>query len=52
MDIDIVDQSKHFGLLGMKERVQALEGVFSLRSNEQDEKSGTRIQIMIPINQE
>lgn len=48
MQIEVVDQSKHFGLLGMKERVQALEGTFSLRSNESDDKQGTRIQIMIP----
>ena len=52
MDIEAVDQSKHFGLLGMRERVQGLEGTFSLRSNEPDGKQGTRIQIMIPKNQE
>lgn len=49
MDLEKVDQNKHFGLLGMKERVQGLEGSFSLRSNEQDGMQGTRIQIMIPM---
>lgn len=52
MDVEAVDQSKHFGLLGMRERVQGLEGTFSLRSNVDDGKQGTRIQIMIPKNQE
>ncbi len=52
MDVEVVDQSKHFGLLGMRERVQGLEGTFSLRSNVDDGKQGTRIQIMIPKNQQ
>lgn len=52
MDMEAVDQSKHFGLLGMRERVQGLEGSFSLRSNAQESKQGTRIQIMIPKHQD
>jgi len=50
--MEAVDQSKHFGLLGMRERVQGLEGNFSLRSNALEGKQGTRIQIMIPKKQD
>ncbi len=55
MNIDAVDQTKNFGLLGMRERVQALEGTFKLTSvqqpflQENDEKSGTLISIQIPV---
>ncbi len=30
MQLDLVDQTKHFGLLGMRERVQALHGQFKV----------------------
>jgi two-component system, NarL family, sensor histidine kinase UhpB len=43
MDVKLVDQTKHFGLLGMRERVQALEGSFNIESN-----GGTNITINIP----
>lgn len=33
MDFEAVDHSKNFGLLGMRERVQALNGSFKLESN-------------------
>lgn len=42
-DIGAVDQTKHFGLLGMRERVQALAGYFNVESN-----NGARIIITIP----
>jgi two-component system, NarL family, sensor histidine kinase UhpB len=41
-----VDQSKHFGLLGMRERAQALDGSFSMDSV-MDE--GTTIRVLIPV---
>ncbi|OIR12320.1 signal transduction histidine-protein kinase/phosphatase DegS [mine drainage metagenome] len=47
MDIDAVDQSKHFGLIGMRERVQALHGSFNLESAPD---RGTAIHINIPNN--
>ncbi|MDR2874572.1 MAG: PAS domain S-box protein [Methylobacillus sp.] len=40
-----VDQSRHFGLLGMKERVQSLRGQFELDSQPD---GGTRIRVHIP----
>lgn len=43
MDIEAVDQTKHFGLLGMKERVQALEGEFNISAD-----NGVVITIQIP----
>jgi len=43
MDVSLVDQSKQFGLLGMRERVQALEGSFKIEST-----GGTNITINIP----
>jgi len=46
MDIDAVDQTRHFGLLGMRERAQALHGTFSLESTP---KSGTTIKISVPL---
>jgi len=46
MDIDAVDQTRHFGLLGMRERAQALHGTFSLESTP---KSGTIIKISVPL---
>lgn len=45
MDVDTVDQTKHFGLLGMRERVQALHGSFSVQAKLNE---GTAIHINIP----
>lgn len=45
MDIHAVDQTHHFGLLGMRERVQALHGRFSVDSKA---GQGTTININIP----
>src|SRR5450830_2104173 len=45
MDVDAVDQTKHFGLLGMRERVQALHGSFNM---EAAINQGTAIYINIP----
>jgi two-component system sensor histidine kinase UhpB len=46
MDIEAVDQSRHFGLLGMRERVQALQGSFNMQSAP---NQGTVITIDIPV---
>lgn len=46
MDIDSVDQTQHFGLLGMRERAQALDGNFSIDSTPE---YGTSISVTIPI---
>ncbi|CAG0991751.1 two-component system, NarL family, nitrate/nitrite sensor histidine kinase NarX [Methylophilaceae bacterium] len=45
MDIHLVDQSRHFGLLGMRERAQALHGSFNIDS---EPGHGTTIYINIP----
>lgn len=45
MDVDAVDQTNHFGLLGMRERVQGFHGSFSIDS---ELGKGTVIQIEIP----
>jgi len=45
MNLCMVDQSRHFGLLGMRERVQALHGQFELDS-QMDE--GTTIRVRVP----
>ncbi|MDR2219251.1 MAG: PAS domain S-box protein [Methylobacillus sp.] len=45
MNPHTVDQSRHFGLLGMKERVQALRGQFDLNSKPGE---GTCIRVNIP----
>ncbi|PPC97185.1 MAG: histidine kinase [Methylotenera sp.] len=45
MNIDAVDQSRHFGLLGMRERVQALHGSFTIESAP---GQGTSICINVP----
>jgi len=45
MDVDTVDQTKHFGLLGMRERVQGLHGSFNV---EAAPNQGTAIYINIP----
>lgn len=45
MDIAAVDQTSHFGLLGMRERVQALHGSFNVESVP---NQGTAIYVYIP----
>lgn len=45
MNIDSVDQTQHFGLLGMRERAQALNGNFSIDSTPEH---GTLISVTIP----
>jgi len=45
MDIHAVDQTNHFGLLGIRERVQGLHGHFSVDS---ELGAGTAINITIP----
>lgn len=45
MDVNRVDHSRHFGLLGMRERTQALRGLFTLESGA---GQGTAIHISIP----
>lgn len=45
MDIEAVDQTNHFGLLGIRERVQGLHGSFSVDSTF---NNGTAINIKIP----
>jgi two-component system, NarL family, sensor histidine kinase UhpB len=47
MNIHDVDQSNHFGLLGMRERVQSFGGSFNVDS-EPKSKTGTVISISIP----
>lgn len=48
MDIADVDQSNHFGLLGMRERVQGLHGNFHVQSSTQNKQQGTTLTILIP----
>ena len=50
MNIDLVDQTNHFGLLGMRERVQGFKGSFQVDSNlnDQNTDNGTTINISIP----
>jgi signal transduction histidine kinase len=48
MEIAHVDQTNHFGLLGMRERVQALHGQFNIVSSLQKKARGTTISIVIP----
>lgn len=45
MNICNVDQTKHFGLLGMRERVQALHGKFEVDSKPGE---GTAVSVVIP----
>ena len=47
MNIDTIDQSRHFGLLGMRERVQALHGTFAIISTP---GLGTEITIKVPVS--
>lgn len=49
MNIDKVDQMQHFGLLGVRERAQALNGLFDLVSQPGE---GTMISVTIPISNE
>lgn len=46
MDISLVDQTNHFGLLGMRERVEGLRGSFNVKSKA---NTGTAININIPL---
>jgi two-component system sensor histidine kinase UhpB len=50
MDIDAVDHANHFGLLGMRERVQGFMGSFHVESepNANGANKGTTIYINIP----
>jgi signal transduction histidine kinase len=52
MNIHEVDQTNHFGLLGMRERVQSFKGSFSVdsavKTNENQVNKGTTIHINIP----
>ena len=51
MDINEVDQSNHFGLLGMRERVQGFHGSFNVDSETNTKKAkqkGTTIYVNIP----
>lgn len=45
MDADNVDQTQHFGVLGMRERTQAFYGIFNIESSP---SKGTTISIYIP----
>jgi len=45
MNVEAVDQVTHFGLLGMRERVQALNGTFNIIASP---NHGTRINITVP----
>jgi two-component system, NarL family, sensor histidine kinase UhpB len=48
MQVEAVDQTRHFGLLGMRERVQALHGQFKVVS-EPKAGGGTILEIQLPI---
>jgi len=48
MQLDAVDQTRHFGLLGMRERVQALHGQFKVVSQPEAGR-GTTLDIRLPI---
>lgn len=48
MEITHVDQTNHFGLLGMRERVQGLHGQFNVISSLAKKSGGTTISIVIP----
>jgi len=45
-DIKRVDSAEHFGLLGMRERVQALNGALTLTSD----AGGVRVGVRIPLH--
>ena len=44
-DLKILKKTKQFGLMGIKERAQALNGKFDIKS---DPKKGTHLTIIIP----
>jgi hypothetical protein len=46
MDLKKVDQTKNFGILGMQERIQSLNGTFELISKK---NQGTQILISVPF---
>jgi signal transduction histidine kinase len=46
MDLAKLDQTQQFGLLGMRERVQSLNGSYALESTP---GKGVDIQVYIPI---
>jgi two-component system, NarL family, sensor histidine kinase UhpB len=48
MQPELVDQTQHFGLLGMRERVQALQGQFKIVS-EPGAGHGTTLDIRLPL---
>jgi two-component system sensor histidine kinase UhpB len=48
MNVAEVDQTNHFGLLGMRERIQGLHGQFTVVSNTEQNEAGTTIRITIP----
>lgn len=48
MQLDLVDQTRHFGLLGMRERVQALLGQFKVVSQPEISR-GTTLEIRLPL---
>ncbi|KLV04811.1 histidine kinase [Photobacterium aquae] len=48
-DLVMQKNSKGFGLTGMRERVEALGGVFGIRSYTQGERRGTHLTIRLPI---
>jgi two-component system, NarL family, sensor histidine kinase UhpB len=48
MQVEAVDQTRHFGLLGMRERVQALHGQFKVVS-EPKAGHGTTLDIRLPV---
>lgn len=46
MTVCNVDQTRHFGLLGMRERVQSLHGTFNVESSP---GNGTQIKVELPV---
>ncbi len=51
MMIEAVDQTQHFGLLGIRERVQALHGQFKVDS-QPEVAQGTTLDIRLPLQSE
>ncbi len=52
LDLDGVDQSQHFGLLGIRERIQGFHGQFSVESSTKANKGGRGTKIIIKIPKE
>ena len=53
MQVETVDQTNHFGLLGIRERIQALHGQFEVlsnteRANTERDTQGTTLRVSIP----